>query len=110
MRNRKPTTQTMKLSDARQQFSPLVNKVFRGEARVIVEKNGIPVAAIISADDLEELSQWEEEKRRDFAIIDELRDAFKDVPDEELELEVTRAIATARKRQRTAVQRAAKAS
>ena len=36
MREREPMTQTMKSSDARQQWSQLLNKVFRKETRVIV--------------------------------------------------------------------------
>lgn len=92
MRERQPMTQTMKASEARQNFSQLLNRVFRGEKRVIVEKSGIPVAAIISPDDLEWLNRLEEERKKDFAIIDEIRQAFKDVPPEEIEREVAKAI------------------
>jgi len=92
--------QTLSASAARQQWSALLNKVFRKEARVLVEKSGIPVAAIVSAEDLERLARLEEERRQDFAIIDELRAAFQDVPDEELEQEVNRAFQEARERAR----------
>src|SRR6185503_4955237 len=84
MREREPTTQTMKASQARQEFSQLLNKVFRRETRVIVEKSGIPVAAIISAEDLKRLQQLEEQRQRNFAAIEAVGAAFKDVPDEEL--------------------------
>ena len=46
-----PMTKTIKASVARQQFSQLLNDVFRGKIRVVVEKSGIPVAAIISANE-----------------------------------------------------------
>lgn len=100
MREREPMTKTMKATEARQQFSQLLNQVFRRETRVVVEKSGIPVAAIISATDLDRLSRFEQEQEKDFAIIDEMRAAFKDVPDEELEAQVTRAVASARSKVR----------
>lgn len=104
MREQEPMTQTMNVSQARQEFGQLLNKVFRKETRVIVEKSGIPVAAIISAQDLQQLQRMEAERKRDFAILDEIRDAFKDVPDEELEREVNRAFQEARERARASKQ------
>ena|SRR5579859_3805411 len=92
MREREPVTQTMKASDARQNFSEVLNRVFRRETRVLVEKSGIPVAAIISAQDLERLTRLDEERKKDFAILDEIRAAFHDVPPDEVEREVARAI------------------
>ena len=49
MREQEPMTQTMKISEVKNTLSSLVNKVYRNETRVLVEKSGIPVAAIISA-------------------------------------------------------------
>ncbi len=92
MREREPVTQTMKASDARQNFSAVLNRVFRRETRVLVEKSGIPVAAIVSAEDLERLTQLDEQRKHDFAILDEIRAAFRGVPPEEIEREVARAI------------------
>jgi hypothetical protein len=54
------------------------------------------VAAIISARDLERFNRWEAQRGRDFAVIDEAREAFKDVPPEEIEREVAKAIAEVR--------------
>jgi prevent-host-death family protein len=85
-----PMTKTIKASVARQQFSKVLNDVFRGESRVVVEKSGIPVAAIISASDFKRLARLEAERNRDFDILDELREAFKDVPAEEIEREVAK--------------------
>jgi prevent-host-death family protein len=100
MREREPMSQTMKVSQARQEFSQLLNKVFRRETRVIVEKNGIPVAAIISAQDLERLQLLEEQRQQHFAAIEAVSAAFQDVPDDELEREVARAVSEARAKQR----------
>lgn len=100
MRERDPVTQTMKASDARQNSSRVLNEVFRGKTRVLVEKSGIPVAGIVSARDLERLRQLEEQRERDFAVIDEIREAFKDSPDDETEREVENAVASARRKLR----------
>ena len=100
MREREPMSQTMKASQARQEFSQLLNKVFRRETRVIVEKNGIPVAAIISAQDLERFQQLEEQRQQHFAAMEAISAAFQDVPDDELEREVARAVSEARAKRR----------
>lgn len=110
MGKREPVTQTMKASEARQNFSQVLTKVFRGEARVVVEKSGIPVAGIISARDLELLEQLEEQREADFAIIDEMREAFRDVRDDELERAVRLAVASAREKLKAEGKRPAKAS
>jgi prevent-host-death family protein len=93
-------TKTIKASVARQQFSQLLNDVYRTEKRVVVKKSGIPVAAIIPAKDLQRLTRLEAERNRDFAILDEMREAFKDVPAEEIEREVAKALREVRKEQR----------
>ena len=93
-------TKTMKLTDARQHFSEVLNQVFRGKTRVLVEKSGIPVAGIVSASDLERLSRFEEQRARDFAILDEIGEAFKDQTPEQIEQEVAKAVAAARRKMR----------
>ncbi len=59
---RSRTSEIIKASEARQQWSQILNRVFRGETRVLVEKSGIPGAAIISADDLERFTIWEAQR------------------------------------------------
>ncbi len=100
MRERRPMTQTINASDARQQWSELLNKVFRKETRVIVEKSGIPVAAIVSADDLERLNRYDQEWKERFKALEETWEAFKDVPAEEIEREVTKALDAVRQENR----------
>jgi prevent-host-death family protein len=91
---------TIKASVARQQFSQLLNDVYRTENRVLVEKSGIPVAAIIPAKDLALLARLEAERDKDFAILDEIGEAFKDVSPAEIEREVKRAITHVRREKR----------
>ena len=84
--------QVMKASEVRQQWSQLINKVFRNQTRVVVEKSGIPVAAVISAEDLERLTKLEEQRERNFAILDEIGEKFKEVSAKEIEEEVNKAL------------------
>jgi prevent-host-death family protein len=101
MAEREPImTKTIDVSDARQHFAEVLNQVFRGQTRVVVEKSGIPVAGIVSTSDLERLRRFEEEREKDFAILDEIGEAFKDVPAAELERQVARALASARRQMR----------
>lgn len=96
MRKQEPAIRTINASAARQQWSELLNKVFRRETRVVVEKSGIPVAAIIAADDLQRLMRLEAERAEDFKILEEIGTAFKEVAPEEMERAVDRAVAEAR--------------
>ena len=93
-----PVTQRMKASEVRQEWSQLINKVFLKQARIIVEKSGIPVAAIISIADLEQLTRLELERKERFKPLWDTWESFKDVPPEEIEREVSRAIAEIRQK------------
>ncbi len=55
------------------------------------------MAAIISADDLERFTHLEAQRQERFRSLEATWEAFKDVPDEELEREVDRAVTEARK-------------
>jgi len=90
------TTRTINASEARQQWSSLLKQVHQSQDRVIVERSGVPIAAIISAADLERLIRLEAERDRDFAVVDLMRAAFEDVPFEEIEREAAKAIAEVR--------------
>ena len=93
-------TQVMKASDVRAQWSQLLNKVFRSKTRVVVEKSGIPVAAVISAEDLQRFTQMEEQRARRFKVLDRIGEAFKDVPEKEIDREVKKAISEVRAEKR----------
>lgn len=90
-----PATEILSATEARQQFSRLLNRAFRGNVRILVEKGGIPVAAIVSARDLERL-QREDDEEEEFRVHREIGELFKDVPLDELEREVANAIRFAR--------------
>jgi len=89
-------TQTMKISDVRGQLNTLVNRVYREETRIVVEKRGIPVAAIVLTEDLKRLDQLDQEHPDQFTIIEDIQAAFKGVPHEEIERETDRITAEIR--------------
>lgn len=61
MKKGSPAIVTIKASEARVHFGEMLKRVHSGEARLVVEKGGIPVAAIVSMYDLERLSTTEGE-------------------------------------------------
>ena len=93
-----PVETTMKLTETKQQLSQVVNRVARGEARVVVEKSGLPVAAIISMEEYRRFKNQEQDaaRRLSHEAFSRISDAFKDVPDEELERELAKAQAEVR--------------
>jgi prevent-host-death family protein len=96
MNTSQPVTQTMPISEVRAQLNNLVNQVYGKESRILVEKSGIPVAAIVSPKDLARLERLDEERKRDFEALAVFSEAFRDVPIEELEQMVTEALAEVR--------------
>jgi prevent-host-death family protein len=94
--------QTMSVTAARENWSKVVDAVFRRRQRVVLEKAGIPVAALVSAEDLERLRRYDAEREADFAVLDRIGAAFADVPADELEREVAKAVAEVRAERRAA--------
>jgi prevent-host-death family protein len=92
--------ETVRATEARQRWSQLLNRVFRRQARVIVEKSGIPVAALISAVDLEQLTRLEAERHERFKLLDEIRARNFDKEPAEVEQDVAEEIAAMRRERR----------
>jgi prevent-host-death family protein len=95
----------MRISEVKNTLSSLVNRVYRKEMRVLVEKAGIPVAALVSAEDLARLQQFDREWEARTRAIERFSQAFADVPPEEAEAEVARIIAERRQRRSAEVER-----
>jgi prevent-host-death family protein len=96
MRPPEPPTERINVTEARRGWSGLLNRVFRRESRVVIEKSGIPVAAIIPYWEYEFFLHLKARRDERFKAIEELSEPFKDVPPEEIEREVTKAIAEIR--------------
>jgi hypothetical protein len=90
-------TRTMKISEVKSAFSSLTNDVYRGRTRVLVEKSGIPVAALVSPDDLARLEQLDRDWDEGTKALERFGAAFADVPPEESEAEIARIIAEIRR-------------
>ena len=63
---------------------------------MLVQKGGIPVAAIIAVDDLKRLQRGERERAARFKVIAEGWEAFRYVDLGDVDAEVARAVAEAR--------------
>ena len=100
MADREATTQTLDVTEARRSLSQVLDRVKRSHERVIVEEGGVPVAAIISARDLERFHQLEQERAREFDILDEIGEVFKDESTDEAERLARQAVAEAREIER----------
>lgn len=87
-----PPVETMTVTETRQNLSETLNRVRRGESRVLVEKSGIPVGAILSPEDFEAFQKYEQRRAEQWAAVDRLRESFADVPEDELDAELEKAI------------------
>ena len=73
-------------------LSDMLARVERNQSRVLVERGGAAVAAIISVNDLAQLEAVERGREERFAGLSRISRAFANVPLEELEQEVERSI------------------
>ena len=105
-----PRTETKTVSETRKDFSETLNQVYRGEIRVLVEKNGIPVGAIVSPRELEQLERIDQERRLTLEAFAAARNAFAGIPEEEIEREVWKAIAEVEEENRRARKQSEKQS
>ncbi|MHB8575328.1 MAG: type II toxin-antitoxin system prevent-host-death family antitoxin [Dehalococcoidia bacterium] len=104
MQDNKPTTHTLPASVARDEWDRVLDRVAHKVARVVVERSGVPIAAIVSADDLERLDRYDAERAHDFAILDEVGQAFEGVSPDEIDREADAAVSAVRaemRRERT---------
>ena len=69
MRKRAPIAQTLKASDVHRQWDGILDDVSRGERWVLVEKDGVPVAAIVPAEDLKRLEGLEAAREEAFQAL-----------------------------------------
>ena len=105
MRTHAAVTQTMAASEAKRNWSKVINRAFSGEVRFVVEKHGTPVAGIVSADDIERLADLDARRARDFEILDRFGGAFRDQTAEQIEEAVAKAVAEVRAENRREAER-----
>jgi prevent-host-death family protein len=107
MRQKPPETQTMTASETRQQFANAINQVVRDDVRIVVEKNGAPVVAIISTEDLRRLEKLDARDQRAWEVLEAMSKPFEGVSPEEIEAETERIMAEIKEENRRNRARAA---
>ena len=90
-------TRRIAAAAARQNLSRLLTDVRRDEQPVIIEKSGVPVAAMVPLSMLERDRRWNEERSDRLALLERLRRPFREIPVTELELEAAEAVTAARR-------------
>jgi prevent-host-death family protein len=82
----------LKASDVRQRWSEVVNEVSLDQTRVVVEKSGVPVAGVVSPQDLEWLQERDRRLAELRAVMEDVREVFQDVPPEQFGREAAQAL------------------
>ena len=87
------TTETMDESQSREQYSEILDRVQRDEEQVIIEKNGVPVAAIVPMSVVRDAKIAENRRNKALAALERIQQGFADIPEDELDREVVNAVA-----------------
>jgi prevent-host-death family protein len=88
---------TVPALEARTQFGQILKDVQSGQVRVLVEKSGVPMAGIISAQEFQQLIT---EREARFEVVDRIRRRLPSVPERELQRDVREALKQVRRRRR----------
>lgn len=89
-------TESLKFTEARPKLSSILDRVFQRKARVRLYKGKIPVAAVVSIDDLERLESLDRDRDYAFARMSRFAEGFRDVSEDELEMRINEAVAQVR--------------
>ena len=90
-------TKTVPALEVRTQLGQIMKDVQGGRVRVLVEKSGVPMVGIISA---EEFQRVVTEREARFAVVDRIRRRAPSLPDAEIQGDVRGALKTRRSRRR----------
>ena len=90
-------TKTIPALEARTHLGEIMKEVQGGRVRVLVEKSGIPMVGIISAEEFQRLVA---EREARFEVVDRIRSRIPAVPDTEVQQDVQEALKRARRRRR----------
>ncbi len=96
----RPAIEAKIVSETRRTFSETLNRVSHGEIRVMIEKNGIPVGAIVSSADVERLRELDERAERAVKAFERIQAECADTPEYELAQALAEANETRRQRRR----------
>ena len=90
-------TKTVPALEARTHLGEIMKEVQGGRVRVLVEKSGIPMVGIISAEEFQRLIA---EREARFEVVDRIRSRIPTVLDTEVQRDVQEALKRARRRRR----------
>jgi prevent-host-death family protein len=90
-------TKTIPALEARTQLGQIMKDVQSGRLRVLVEKSGVPMVGIISA---EEFQRFIADREARFAVIDRIRRRLPNVSDAVIQRDVRAALKQTRRRRR----------
>ena len=90
-------TKTIPALEVRTQLGRIMKDVRGGRVRVLVEKSGVPMVGIISA---EEFQRVVTEREARFAVVDRIRRRVPSVPDAEIRQDVRAVLKTKQSRRR----------
>jgi len=90
-------TKTIPALEARTHLGEIMKEVQGGRVRVLVEKSGIPMVGIISAEEFQRLVA---EREARFEVVDRIRSRIPTVPDTEVQRDVQEALKRTRRRRR----------
>lgn len=102
--------QVMKISEVKSRLNSLVNEIYRGETRLVIEKSGIPVAAIVPIADLRRLDRLDDLDNEARDVLEAMRRPFRDVPPEEIERHTERILREIRAENQAERERAARSA
>ncbi|HXF63688.1 MAG TPA: type II toxin-antitoxin system Phd/YefM family antitoxin [Caldilineaceae bacterium] len=87
----------MSAYEARRKFGQLLEETFYQKDHFIVERSGRPMAVLVPVDDYQ---KWQRlSKERVFALLEEVWERTRAVPEAELEADISQALATLRREQ-----------
>lgn len=90
-------TKTIPALEVRTHLGEIMKEVQGGRVRVLVEKSGVPMVGIISA---EEFRRVVAEREARFEVVDRIRSRVPPVPDAKVERDVREALKRVRRRRR----------
>lgn len=88
--------ETIDFAEAQECLASILERTQAEHRRIVVESEGRPVGAIVSMDDLRRLQKLDADIQRGIEALNRIGEAFADVPLEDIEREVERAVAEAR--------------
>lgn len=88
---------TVPALEARTHLGEIMKEVQGGRVRVLVEKSGVPMVGIISA---EEFQRIVAEREARFEVVDRIRRRIPPIPETEVERDVREALRHVRRRRR----------